>query len=93
MKDIMTSEDNKEEEADTNTAIEQQKLYTLSSTISNKHRISITCLILLSHALFLWGQLDILWGHNLVYVQFFSSFKVRIICTPMQEQQLSRGSR
>ena len=58
----MTS-DNKEEEADTT------KLnYTLSSTISNKHRISITCLILLSHALFLWGQLDILWGQY-VYTQ------------------------
>ena len=64
----MTS-DNKEEEADTNTAIEQQKLnYTLSSTISTKHRIFISCLILLSHALFLWGQLDILWG-QFVYTQ------------------------
>lgn len=36
--------------------------YALSTTISNKHCILLSTLIVLSHALFLWGQLDVLWG-------------------------------
>ena len=36
--------------------------YALSNTISNKQCILLSTLIMLSHALFLWGQLDILWG-------------------------------
>lgn len=36
--------------------------HALSKTISNKHCILLSTLIVLSHALFLWGQLDILWG-------------------------------
>ena len=38
-----------------------EESYTLSSTISKKRCIFISFLIVLSHALFLWGQLDILW--------------------------------
>lgn len=41
--------------------------YALSSTISKKYCICITCLILLSHGLFLWGQLDALWGQYVTY--------------------------
>ena len=45
-----------------NTTEKTLPLYALSNTISNKQCILLSTLIMLSHALFLWGQLDILWG-------------------------------
>ena len=58
------------DEVDHNNITEKTLPYyhALSKTISNKHCILLSTLIVLSHALFLWGQLDILWG-QFVYTQ------------------------
>jgi hypothetical protein len=41
--------------------------YALSSTVSRNHCIIISCVILLAHGLFLWGQLDLLWAQYVSY--------------------------
>jgi len=41
--------------------------YALSSTVSRNHCAFISCVILLAHGLFLWGQLDLLWAQYVSY--------------------------
>ena len=54
--------------ADTNTSfLTTTTPYALSSTVSRNHCILISCVILLAHGLFLWGQLDILWAQYASY--------------------------
>lgn len=49
------------------TANAEPERYALSSTVSRNRCILITCTILLSHGLFLWGQFDILWAQYVTY--------------------------
>ena len=57
----------KKEQSNDDTTPSPSISYSLASKISRKHCIIISSLILLSHALFLWGQLDILWGYYVFY--------------------------
>lgn len=57
----------KKEQSNDDTTPSPSISYSLASKISRKHCIIISSLILLSHALFLWGQIDILWGYYVFY--------------------------